>query len=258
MTWAFPAWAESNSDMPLAVGADLSPETLTQAHQMGYYPMPPTNEYWRQWNEDKYGYAVDNGEIPNLGGFSRFTLPWWSPAQRAVLTAATARLGRKVKQALRDTGWTTTVDAATRTVIENCGPQRGQETWLKPELAAGYIRLSEQNVVHSVEVWDADGELIGGTFGILTGTILTAESAFRTRPNVARVAVLEALLRLRDAGGDLLDAQVNNSYLASVGVVEIPKREFHERLDAGRHRQLALPTERRTLERLLTLNQAAI
>jgi leucyl/phenylalanyl-tRNA--protein transferase len=238
--------------MPVAVGADLSVESLTAAYRSGYYPVPPTNDYWRNWNEEKYGAALDSGAIPALGDrYPGFTLPWWSPARRAVLLPETARLGRTVRQSLKQNGWTTTMDTATEAVIERCGPARGEPTWLSREVADAYLRLWETGIVHSVEVWDENGELIGGTFGVLTGTVLTGESCFRSRDNAVRVALLDGLLRLVDAGGDLFDFQILSGYLPSVGAVEIPKQEFHERLDAGRKCDLVLPTERRSLERIL-------
>lgn len=256
MPWTFPHWSQSNSNMPLAVGADLSPETLVLAYRNGYYPQPPTNEYWRDWNEQKFGAALDAGTIPAIGDrYPRFTLSWWSPARRAVLTPQTARLGRTVRQQLRDRGWTTTMDHATKTVIDSCGPSRGTESWLSRDLADGYVQLAEEGIVHSIEVWDEHGELIGGTFGVLIGNVLTAETAFRHRDNVVRVALLDALTRLTDAGGVLLDLQIRSSYLDSIGAIEIPKRQFHETLDAGRAHRVDLPTERRTLRRVLDVGR---
>lgn len=252
VTWTFPGWRESPDDMPAAVGADLSADTLLTAYRSGYFPFPPENEYWRDQHEEKWGPALDQGVIHTLGTrYPRFTLPWWSPGPRAVLTRERARLGDSVRRRLRKTEWTTTVDAATETVVLRCGPDRGEETWLSRELADGYLRLAERGVLHSVEIWDEAENLIGGMFGVLVGGVLMGESGFRTRDNVVRVALLDALYRLADSGGDLVDVQILTAPLRSIGATEIPKADFYLKLESGLDRPVELATERLAVRRLL-------
>src|ERR1700730_920485 len=180
--------------------------TLLTAYRNGYFPFPPENEYWRDQHEAKWGAALDQGVIPALGvRYPRFTMPWWSPGPRAVLTHDRARLGDSVRRRLRRTEWTTTVDAAIPTVVERCGPSRGAESWLSRELADAYLRLAQKGVLHSVEVWDEEENLIGGMFGVLVGAVMMGESGFRTRDNAVRVALLDALYRFTGSGGDFID-----------------------------------------------------
>jgi leucyl/phenylalanyl-tRNA--protein transferase len=252
MTWTFPSWRESHDDMPTVVGADLSVETMLTAYRNGYFPFPPENEHWRAQHEEKWGTALDQGIIPTLGThYPRFTMPWWSPGPRAVLTNHGARLSDSVRRKLRRTDWTTTVDKATETVVERCGPARGEESWLSAELADAYLRLADAGVLHSVEVWDEEESLIGGMFGVLIGTVMMGESGFRTRDNVVRIALLDALRRLTDSGGELIDVQMLSSYLKSAGAVEIPKADFYLRLESGIGRSVRLPRERLPIRRLL-------
>lgn len=230
---------------------------MLTAYRNGYFPFPPENEYWRDQHEAKWGAALDQGVIPALGvRYPRFTMPWWSPGPRAVLTKDRARLGDSVRRRLRRTEWTTTVDAAIPTVVERCGPSRGAESWLSRELADAYLRLAQKGVLHSVEVWDEEENLIGGMFGVLVGAVMMGESGFRTRDNAVRVALLDALYRFTGSGGDFIDVQMLSPHLKSIGAIEIPKAEFYRRLENGTDKFIELSTERLPVLRLLNAGRA--
>ncbi|MFE7530339.1 leucyl/phenylalanyl-tRNA--protein transferase [Kitasatospora sp. NPDC057542] len=238
--------------MPIALGGDLSLETMLKAYRGGVFPFPPSNEHWADWSEEQWGAALDEGRIPVLSPTEpRFALQRWAPGRRAVLTPATARLGSTYRRKLLRTDWTTTLDTVPATVVERCGPGRGKETWLSRDLADAFLRLAGAGVLHTVEVWDEEGELIGGMFGVLTGTVLSVESGFRTQDNVVKVALLDALDRLTTAGGQLLDVQILSPHLAAIGAQEIPKADFHTFLEAGLGTTIELPTERLPVRRLL-------
>jgi leucyl/phenylalanyl-tRNA--protein transferase len=84
---------------------------------------------------------------------------------------------------------------------------------------------------HSVEAWDAEG-LAGGLYGVAIGGLFAAESMFFRRSGASKAAFLGLVALLREAGGErLLDVQWLTSHLASLGAVEVPRAEYHRRLD---------------------------
>jgi leucyl/phenylalanyl-tRNA--protein transferase len=114
-----------------------------------------------------------------------------------------------------------------------CGETRREGTWIIPELAAGYARLFELGWAHSVEVWEggAGGRLVGGIYGVSIGGLFAGESMFHTRTDASKIAFATLATKLHAAGYTLFDVQVQNRHLASLGCVEVPRREYLRRLD---------------------------
>jgi leucyl/phenylalanyl-tRNA--protein transferase len=83
---------------------------------------------------------------------------------------------------------------------------------------------------HSVEAWTPDGRLAGGLYGVGIGGFFAGESMFHTERDASKVALVGLVDRLRDAGAVLLDVQWNTGHLASLGAVDIPRREYLRRL----------------------------
>ena len=84
---------------------------------------------------------------------------------------------------------------------------------------------------HSVEVWDDDGTLAGGLYGVGLGALFAGESMFNRRTDAAKVALVHLVERLRAAGATLLDVQWSTPHLASLGAVELPRPEYLARLE---------------------------
>ena len=54
---------------------------------------------------------------------------------------------------------------------------------------------------------------------------------FHTRTDASKIAFATLVTKLRTAGYVLFDVQVENPHLASLGCIEIPRREYLGRLD---------------------------
>jgi leucyl/phenylalanyl-tRNA--protein transferase len=102
---------------------------------------------------------------------------------------------------------------------------------------AAYSHLHEQGWVHSVEVW-AGGALAGGIYGVAIGGLFAAESMFHRARDASKVALAELVEHLRTRGFVLFDVQLQTPHLASLGVIEIARDEYLERLAVA----LARPT----------------
>jgi leucyl/phenylalanyl-tRNA--protein transferase len=98
----------------------------------------------------------------------------------------------------------------------------------------GYTRLHELGWAHSVETWH-DGELVGGLYGVAIGGLFAGESMFAHAADASKVALVHLVDLLRDEHADLrlLDTQWQTPHLASLGVVEISRREYLRRLEVA-------------------------
>ncbi len=207
----------------LAVGADLEPSTLVAAYRAGVFPWPG-----------------DDGP-----------LPWFCPNPRGVLPFEYFKCSKSLRQTLRRSGWSATVDHAFEGVISACRQQRnGESTWISNDMRAAYVELHRLGWAHSVEIWDAD-RLVGGCYGLLLGGIFTGESMFHSEPDASKVALLELVTRLQEAGGSLVDVQMVTDHLASLGAIAIPRPLFLELLHEIRDDDVRLLTERLPVSRLV-------
>jgi leucyl/phenylalanyl-tRNA---protein transferase len=249
--WDWPPPAARRDRGPSAVGADLHPETLLSAYRHGFYVFPPANDRWLRYLEEHYGDDLRSGRIAVLGDApAGFETCWFDPDPRPVLRPHGVHIGRSLRRTLRHSGWTTTVDLAVERVLVRCGPARGKESWLTEELVAAYVELARLGHAHSFEVWDG-AELIGGTFGILVGGVLSAETAFTDRTGGGKAAILDAVTRLADGGGILLDTQMTSEHTKALGAAPIPRTEYHALLATGQDGSVTMPDERRSIEDLL-------
>lgn len=200
----FPSPYEALSDPNglLALGGDLQPERLLLAYQSGIFP-------WYSPGE------------PIL---------WWSPSPRAVFDPKTFKPAKSLKKFQRKHQYTVTINHATESVIDHCASTRSiEETWLTDEMRLAYKRLAQQGDCHSVEVWDK-GELIGGLYGVAVGQIFCGESMFSLKTNASKIALWYFCQHFQSHHGQLIDCQVMNPHLASLGAYELPRADFLQTL----------------------------
>jgi leucyl/phenylalanyl-tRNA--protein transferase len=238
----------------VAVGADLSVESLVGAYRNGLFPWPdgePRSPV-RRW---QLAALVRSGrlvQLPDAQGRrlrSGLDLPWHSPDPRCVLVAADGvHISRSLGAQLRRSSWTTTCDAAFADVVAGCATAHGP-TWITRGMAAAYERLHEVGVAHSVEVWDSD-RLVGGIYGVAVGGVFVGESMFSRASGGSKVALADLTDRLRAAGGVLVDAQLPTQHLLSLGFVPVHRADYLAVLRTVRDVPAPLPTERLPASRL--------
>jgi leucyl/phenylalanyl-tRNA--protein transferase len=199
------------------VGADLEPGTLLSAYRVGLFPMRLRR-----------------------GG----PLAWWSPDPRGVLPLDGMVVHRSLRRSARR--FSVTVDVAFTDVMLACADPRRPGAWIDDEFVAAYTRLHELGWAHSVEVWAHPDDrsphsLVGGVYGVAIGGLFAGEAMFHRATDASKVALLALVERLRDGGAALFDVQWCTSHLASLGVVEMSRREYCRRLrDALARPQLSL------------------
>jgi leucyl/phenylalanyl-tRNA--protein transferase len=201
--WAFPPpslWPEEDL---IAVGGDLEPATLLTAYRQGIFPM-----------------VLD---VPDR------VIGWWSPNPRGVIPLDGLRVSRSMRQSAKH--FEVRVDTCFGDVIRACANPARESAWITDEFVEAYATLHELGWAHSVEVFDRQGRLAGGLYGVRVNGLFAGESMFHEQRDASKVALMALVGLMRDAGMILLDAQWQTDHLASLGAVEIRRPQYLALLD---------------------------
>ena len=187
----------------LAAGGDLSPERILAAYRQGIFP----------WF---------NPGDPIL---------WWSPDPRTVLFPKTLHISKSLRKTLRKSCYQITFDRCFNEVMHACAAPRSYAdgTWINREMIASYTELHHRGYGHSVEVWQ-EKNLVGGLYGLAMGRMFFGESMFSRADNASKVGFAHLVRQLLSWDFQLIDCQVANPHLFSLGAEEIPREEFRKLL----------------------------
>jgi len=153
------------------------------------------------------------------------------PERRGVIPLEAFHVSRRLARTVRGEPFEIRTDSAFRAVVQACaaaGPGR-TETWINHPIEDLYVRLQELGFAHSVECW-ADGELVGGLYGVALEGAFFGESMFSHRRDASKVALVHLVARLLAGGYRLLDAQFMTEHLAQFGALEISRSDYHRKL----------------------------
>lgn len=191
--------ALENPDGLLAAGGDLSVQRLLLAYQSGIFP----------WYSD---------DQPIL---------WWSPGHRGVLYPNDLKISRSLRKVLTRQTFSVHVNRDFPAVIRACSEPRSyaDATWITEEMQAAYIRLHEQGYAHSIECYQGD-KLAGGLYGIGLGNLFFGESMFHVVTDASKVALAHLTRLMQSFDCPMIDCQLDNSHLQTLGVCEIPRSHF--------------------------------
>jgi len=153
---------------------------------------------------------------------------WFSPDPRAIIPLDGFRASKTLRQSYRSGRFELRVDTTFRRVMLECG-RREEGTWITPQIIDAYHRLHQLGLAHSLESWHA-GELVGGLYGVALGGAFFGESMFHRARDASKVALLALVERMKSRGYALLDVQYLTPHLQRFGAIEIPQREYLERL----------------------------
>jgi leucyl/phenylalanyl-tRNA--protein transferase len=198
----FPPVQDASPEGIVAIGGDLSPQRLMLAYNSGIFP----------WFED---------DEPVL---------WWSPPERMVLFLNELKVSKSMRNIINRNMFTVTFNTAFKDVITHCRDikREGQPgTWITQEMTDAYCKLHALGHAKSIEVWQ-DNALVGGLYGVDLGHIFCGESMFSHVPNASKVAFIALARLLQQHNYRLLDCQVHNDHLESLGAREIYRDDFLE------------------------------
>lgn len=196
----FPSVNQASPEGIVAIGGDLSSERLLLAYRSGIFP----------WFED---------DEPIL---------WWSPPERMVLFFEDLKISKSMRNIINRNTFKITFNTAFREVITNCRNikrDRQPGTWITDEMVEAYCRLHELGNAKSVEVWE-NNTLVGGLYGVDLGHIFCGESMFSKVSNASKIAFIALAKHLEKENYKLLDCQVHNDHLESLGATEILREDF--------------------------------
>jgi len=197
----------------IAVGGDLAPETLISAYAQGLFP-------W--FNEDE-------------------PIAWWCPEPRCVIVPSAYQPSKSLRKQANRECWQVTLNHAFDDVIHACSLPRsdslndnqpeGAHTWIHDEMIEAYTKLHAQGFAHSVEVWDEAGQLIGGLYGLKINGIYFGESMFHRASNASKLAFWGLMRLCEQSEVALIDCQLPNDHLMSLGATTLPRTDFLTQLD---------------------------
>ena len=199
------AQAETEPNGLLAVGGDLSPRRLLNAYASGVFP----------W--------FSEGQPPL----------WWSPDPRTVLFPRQVKISRSLHKTLRNRPFRVTLNQAFAEVMAGCAAPRQDDegTWITDAMFDAYLALHRLGHAHSVEVWE-EQRLAGGLYGVAVGRVFFGESMFSRARDASKVALVRFARFLDARGFRLIDCQVYNPHLISLGAEEIERAAFMRLLEA--------------------------
>lgn len=198
----------------LAFGGDLSVKRLESAYRQGIFP-------WFSQDE------------PIL---------WWSPDPRGVLPLDELYISKSTRKWLNKSQHTITINHAFDAVITECAAiprspivhedgsivQNG--TWITQSMINAYKDLHKAKLAHSIEVWNEANQLVGGLYGVGINGVFCGESMFHIEPNTSKLAFIALVRHMEQYNGIFIDCQMQNPYLASMGVIEVPRYEYLQKL----------------------------
>ncbi len=196
----FPNVNDADQSGILAFGGDLSPERLILAYKSGIFP----------W------FNIDEPVI------------WWAPNPRMVLFPSEFVVSKSMRNIINQNIFSITFNQNFREVITNCqqinrNDQNG--TWITNDLIDAYCKLNDLGLAKSVEVWQ-NNELVGGLYGVDLGHVFCGESMFSKVSNASKFAFINLVNDLKSKNYKLLDCQVHNDHLESLGCREISRNDF--------------------------------
>ncbi len=196
----FPSVDLADKTGVIAFGGDLSPDRLTLAYKSGIFP----------W------FNIDEPII------------WWAPNPRMVLFLDELVVSKSMRNVFNKNIFRVTFNQNFRDVISNCQKiKRKHEdgTWITNDMIDAYCKLHEMGTAKSVEVWQ-NNELVGGLYGIDLGHVFCGESMFSKVSNASKFAFINLVNDLKSKNYKLLDCQVHNDHLESLGCREINRKDF--------------------------------
>ena len=199
----FPDPHYGEEDGLIAIGGDLSPERLITAYNNGIFP----------W----YGYKENE------------VIMWWCPLDRFVIFPEEIHISHSMRQLIKKGTYETTINQAFEKVIENCSKtdKRNEQVGagLGNDMINAYKKMYELGLAASIEVWDKDGNLVGGLYGININNNFFGESMFSLVPNASKLALIYLAEQLKPFGG-IIDCQFETAHLLSMGGRHITYDEY--------------------------------
>lgn len=172
--------------------------------------------------------AYDHGFFPWFA-FKLKEIQWFCPRQRFVIFPNEIHVSHSMRTLMNKHLYRITFNTAFDQVIRACSTvdNRIDElgAWLGDDIIDAYSKLHDLSYARSVEVWRGN-ELVGGLYGVNSGTGFVGESMFSREPNTSKLALIALARQMQEQGGSLIDCQIQSPHLESMGGRFISYKEY--------------------------------
>ena len=196
----FPTLEQMGGDL-VAIGGDFHPQRLLNAYENGLFP----------WFIDDYNY-----------------INWYSPQKRMILYPNDLKVSKSLKKSIKNRGFEIKSNTNFENVIKNCQKVKRKhenDTWIDDNFIKAYTLMHNLEFANSIEVY-LDGELVGGLYGLIINDIFCGESMFSLVNDASKVAFFYLCNWAKDNNIKIIDCQVYNKHLESLGAYEISREEY--------------------------------
>lgn len=158
---------------------------------------------------------------------------WLSPAMRGVVLLKDFHISSRLRAMMRQGKYTVTFDHDFETVIKACAgsrPGQWQLTWITPRIMRAYAQAFDQGHVHSFEVWNKAGELVGGGYGVAVGRVFVIESMFFRESNASKIGFAVLAWHLAKWGFVMCDNKWLTGTTAQMGFRDMKRSDYLQAL----------------------------
>ena len=183
----------------------IPPDVLLEGYSQGIFPMS------------------DSREDQAVG--------WYSARQRGIIPLDRFKVSSNVERIIRQERYECRVDTCFRKVMEECAER--DSTWISELIINSFEVLHLAGHAHSVEMFNEDGKLAGGLYGVTLGAAFFGESMFKNDTEADKVALWHCHRLLVKNGFELWDTQFYTDHLSQFGCIEIPAEEYQLLLESA-------------------------
>lgn len=190
----------------IAIHGDLEVKTLETAYKSGIFPWPHEG----------------------------YPLLWFAPPQRAILDFKDFKIPKRLEREFKKTNFVFRINSNFKKVILACAKSKNRKdrgTWILPHMIDAYVAFHQAGFAHSFETYDAEGNLVGGMYGVKISKMFCGESMFYKTTNASKFALINTVAYLKSQGSTWMDIQMLTPLLQSFGAKEIPRQEFMKKLN---------------------------
>lgn len=170
-----------------------------------------------------------NGIFPMSESREDVSVGWYSARQRGIIPLEEFKVSSNVKRIIRQGRYSFKIDTCFRKVMEECADR--ESTWISDIIINSYEILHLTGHAHSVEIFDEEENLVGGSYGVTLGAAFFGESMFKKATEADKVSLWHTHQILEKNGFLLWDTQFYTDHLAQFGCIEISSEEYKSRLD---------------------------
>jgi leucyl/phenylalanyl-tRNA--protein transferase len=160
-------------------------------------------------------------------------LKWMAPPERCVLRFADFHMSKRLRNRIRQNRFRVTFDRDFEGVIKACSGRRDGKwhlTWITPQIMHAYCGLHDAGYAHSFEVWNSDGALVGGGYGVAVGGAFTIESQFTRESHTSKIGFAVLNWHLAKWGFLLNDNKGPTQNTIEMGFQVVPRAAYQARL----------------------------